>query len=285
MGKWGKWYNKIFIGNPDKKDFTVRDLPKTRVDQYFDVVKLRFSGMVLGNVLYMLFALPLILFSLYYWFSVASLAQDEAIQQVFTGQENLLLSYLLICVPLYAITGPAKAGLYYCLRNWVWNERATIREHFWKEFRRSFWKALLLNLFSAMLLFAGVRWVATLMMNAEAHGWMRYAAIVIGIAMAAYFMSSIYHFPQLVTYQLTFRQILKNSFIYLVVQFPRTLLAVLIYILTAVICYFLGQILLVVILFMGMSFVYLGQMVFSNFLFDKYVNAPEDRRKGMAPLE
>ena len=177
MGKWGKWYNKIFIGNPDKKDFTVRDLPKTRVDQYFDVVKLRFSGMVLGNVLYMLFALPLILFSLYYWFSVASLAQDEAIQQVFTGQENLLLSYLLICVPLYAITGPAKAGLYYCLRNWVWNERATIREHFWKEFRRSFWKALLLNLFSAMLLFAGVWWIATLMMNAEAHGWMRYCLL------------------------------------------------------------------------------------------------------------
>ena len=222
MGKWGKWYNKIFIGNPDKKDFTAKDLPKTRVDQYFDVVKLRFSGMVLGNVLYMLFALPLILFSLYYWFSVASLTQDEAIQQVFTGQENLLLSYLLICVPLYAITGPAKAGLYYCLRNWVWNERATIREHFWKEFRRSFWKALLLNLFSAMLLFAGEWWIATLLMNAEAHAWMRYAAIAIGIAMVAYFMSSIYHFPQLVTYQLSFRQILKNSFIYLVVQFPRT---------------------------------------------------------------
>ena len=285
MGKWGKWYNKIFIGNPDKKDFTAKDLPKTRVDQYFDVVKLRFSGMVLGNVLYMLFALPLILFSLYYWFSVASLTQDEAIQQVFTGQENLLLSYLLICVPLYAITGPAKAGLYFCLRNWVWNERATIREHFWKEFRRSFWKALLLNLFSAMLLFAGAWWIATLLMNAEAHAWMRYAAIAIGIAMVAYFMSSIYHFPQLVTYQLSFRQILKNSFIYLVVQFPRTLLAVLIYVLTAVVCYFLGQILLVVILFMGMAFIYLGQMIFSNFLFDKYVNAPEDRRKGMAPLE
>ena len=285
MGKWGKWYNKIFIGNPDKKDFTAKDLPKTRVDQYFDVVKLRFSGMVLGNVLYMLFALPLILFSLYYWFSVASLTQDEAIQQVFTGQENLLLSYLLICVPLYAITGPAKAGLYYCLRNWVWNERATIREHFWKEFRRSFWKALLLNLFSAMLLFAGAWWIATLLMNAEAHAWMRYAAIAIGIAMVAYFMSSIYHFPQLVTYQLSFRQILKNSFIYLVVQFPRTLLAVLIYVLTAVVCYFLGQILLVVILFMGMAFIYLGQMIFSNFLFDKYVNAPEDRRKGMATLE
>lgn len=285
MGKWGKWYNKIFIGNPDKKDFTARDLPKTRVDQYFDVVKLRFSGMVLGNVLYMLFALPLILFSLYYWFSVSSLTQDEVIQQVFTGQENILLSYLLICVPLYTITGPAKAGLYYCLRNWVWNERATIREHFWKEFRRSFWKALLLNLFSAMLLFAGVWWIATLMMNAEAHGWMRYAAIAIGVAMVAYFMSSIYHFPQLVTYQLTFRQILKNSFIYLVAQFPRTLLAVLVYVLTAVVCYFLGQILLVVILFMGMAFIYLGQMIFSNFLFDKYVNAPEDRRKGMAPLE
>lgn len=285
MGKWGNWYNKVFMGNPDKKDFTNRDLPKTRVDQYFDVVKLRFSGMVLGNVLYMLFGLPLILFSLYYWFSIATLIEKDMLTAALTADENLLISYLVICVPLYTITGPAKAGLYYCLRNWVWNERATIREHFWKEFKRSFWKALLLNFFSIMVLFAGVWWIATLMMNVETYAWMRYVAIAIGIAMVAYFMSSIYHFPQLVTYQLTFRQILKNSFVYLVVQFPRTLLAVLIYAAVAAVCYFLGQVLFVIVLFMGMAFVYLGQMVYSNFLFDKYVNAPENRRRGMAPLE
>ncbi len=285
MGKFQNWYNKIFMGNPDKKDFTAKDLPKTRVDQYFDVVKLRFSGMVLGNVLYMLFALPLIIFSLYYWFAVAELNQEEAIQQVLIGENSTLLSYLLICVPLYTIIGPAKAGLYYCLRNWVWNERAVIREHFWKEFKRSFWKALFLNLVNGMMLFAGVWWITTFMMNVESHAWMRFAAIAVGIVLVIYFMSSIYHFPQLVTYQLTIRQILKNSFIYLVVQFPRTLAAVLIYVAAAVIFYFLGQILLVVFLFMGMSFIYLGQMIFSNYLFDKYVNPPEERRKGMAPLE
>ena len=38
----GKWYNKIFVGNPDKEDFTSKDLPDDRIEQFFDVIKLRF---------------------------------------------------------------------------------------------------------------------------------------------------------------------------------------------------------------------------------------------------
>ena len=31
-----------------------------------------------------------------------------------------LNSFLMICVPLYTIAGPARAGMYYVLRNWSW---------------------------------------------------------------------------------------------------------------------------------------------------------------------
>lgn len=275
----GKWYNKFFVGNPNKDDFSAKDLPKTRVEQYFDVVKLRFSSMVTGNLMYMIFALPLIIFTLYFWFAVA---QTEDISK-FTTSDSLRF-YLLLFIPLYTITGPGKAGLYYCLRNWCWNERATVKEHFWKEFKRSLGKGLFFNFFNATLLYAVVFWIETMMLNAERYPAFKYAAILVAVLAVIYFMSSIYQFPQLVTYNLTIRQIMKNSLIYLIVQFPRTLLAVIIYIAVAALTYYLVQVLLVVMLFMGLSFIFLGQFILSDFIFDKYVNAPEKRRKGMAPI-
>ncbi len=278
----GKWYNKIFVGNPNKPDFTAKDLPNTRVEQFFDVVKLHFSDMIVGNLVYALFSLPLLLWTLYYWFAMAQ-TDPEALQNALSGGDSWLWFYLIVAIPLYAIMGPAKAGLHYCIRNWVWNQRATVRDHFWKEFKRSFWKALFLNLFNGMFLFAGLWWVLSL--NVETYPALRILAVFIGILMVTYFISSIYHFPQLVTYDLKITQIFKNSFIYTVAQLPRTLLAIIIYVALAAVCAALYQVLLVVAMSMGMSFVFLGQTVYSNFLFDKYVNAPEDRRRGMAPLD
>ncbi len=279
----GKWYDKIFIGNPNKEDFTAKDLPKNRREQFWDVVKLHFLDMVKGNIIYAAFAIPLMIWALFYWYSITVLKEQEAMEILRQG--DTVLSFLIFCVPLYTIMGPAKAGLHYCLRNWAWNERATVGEHFWKEFKRSFWKSLCLNLINAMVLFAGVWWTSMLSLAGDEHPALRIVAVVVMVLVIAYFMSSIYHFPQLVTYNLSIVQILKNSFIYLVAQFPRTLLAVIIYAALAVICYVLRQALLVVALTLGMSFVFLGQTVYSNYLFDKYVNAPSEQRKGMAPLE
>lgn len=274
----GKWYNKWVIGNPNKEDFTSKDLPSDRIEQFFDVVKLRFLDMVKGNLIYALFSLPLMIFTLYFFFAISQ-TEADGLTAILSG--DLIPSYLIFCIPLYAIMGPAKAGLHYCLRNWVWNERATIGEHFWKEFKRSFWKALFLNLVSGMALFATVFWATWFLQNENL--FMRICAYAIVVAYIIYLMSTIYHFPQLVTYNLTLKQIYKNSFIYTVAQFPRTLLAVLIYGVLAVLCVVLWQVVSVVAMSMGMSFVFLGQTVYSNFLFDKYVNEPDKRRRGMSP--
>jgi len=285
MSKFGKWYNKIFIGNPDKPDFTRKDLPKTRVDQFFDVVKLHFIDLVVGNLVYTLFLAPLLLWTLYFWFAVTNQAAEETVTLFSESGVEYVMSYLLICVPLYAITGPAKAGLHYCIRNWVWNERAKVGEHFWKEFKRSFWKALAINLINGMLLYAGVWWIELCMLNTESTPALRYVAILLGILLVSYFISSIYHFPQLVTYDLKLKQIFKNSFIYAVAQVPRTFVAVIVYAALAALTVYLYQLLSVIALTVGFAFVFLAQTVLSQFLFDKYVNKPEDRRRGMAPLE
>lgn len=275
----GKWYDKIFIGNPNKEDFTAKDLPRTRTDQFFDVIKLRFGGLVTANLLVALFMIPLIVWSLYMSFMI--MMKD-------TVSENLTLvqildSYLLINVPLYALMGPAMAGMYYCIRNWIWNRRATIGEHFWKEFKRSWKQAVFLNLFNAALCYAGLFWVRFLHLNAGDIA--PYISVPIVCILALYYISSIYQYPQLVTYNLTVKQIIKNSVIYMFIQFPRTLLAVLIYAALAALCFLLSQLLLAVAMSIGLSFVCVGNMILSDFLFDKYVNEPENRRKGMAPLK
>ncbi len=279
----GKWYDKIFVGNPNKEDYTAKDLPKTRMEQYFDVIKLRFGGMVTSNVLLALFSIPLILWIMYVWFFLTEGKQEDVLASVMAPDFWMLI--LLINIPLYALMGPAQAGLYYCLRNWIWNERAAVGEHFWKEFKRSWKRAVGLNLFNATLFYAGFWWLTLCYINMETHPILKVVSITLIVVMILYYMSTIYQFPQLVTYDLKVTQIIKNSCIYLIVQFPRTLIAFVAYVLLMAACIWLGQILLAVAMSLGISFVALGNMILSDWMFDKYVNPPEKRRKGMAPLD
>ena len=278
----GKWYNKIFVGNPNKEDFSSKDLPKTRLDQFLDVVKLRFGGIVTVNLLFVLFAIPLILWLMYFWFMFTYVPNPET-GETYAVDPGIWMMILLGNVIFYTIMGPAQAGMYYCLRNWIWNERATAGEHFWKEFKRSWKRSMALNFFNSALLYAGYWWLLLCSNYMDKYPMLKFASITIIVVLIIYYMSTIYQYPQLVTYDLKVKQIIKNSFIYMIVQFPRTLLAVVCYGALLVVTVLLGQILLAVALGLGIAFVCLANMILSDFLFDKYVNAPEKRRKGMAP--
>ena len=279
----GKWYNKIFIGNPDKEDFTAKDLPNTRMDQFFDVIKLRFGGLITANLIVAIFMIPLLLWAMFIWFNFTMTDTEGAMKLI--KEDGILTLFLLVNIPLYTLMGPAQAGLYYCIRNWIWNRRATVGEHFWMEFKRSWKQSLFLNFFNATLFFAGYWWFMLCYVNIEAYPILQYVSIGLVVVLLLYYMSTIYQFPQLVCYNLKVTQILKNSIIYMIVQFPRTLAACLIYALLMIACVMLNQVLLAVAMSLGLSFACLANMILSDFLFDKYVNAPEDRRKGMAPKE
>lgn len=84
----GKLFDRLINGKPDKKDFTTADLPKNRVDLFIDVVKVRFTGLITVNLLYVVFLLPLIIFTLFSYFAIV---QKTAMDGSIDG--NLLLSY------------------------------------------------------------------------------------------------------------------------------------------------------------------------------------------------
>lgn len=285
------WFDKWMMGNPNKPDFTVEDLPQTRMELFFDVIKIRFLKLISVNLLYMLFLLPLILAGLFTGFSVYSQVEAEKLDNIQAIAELLLKTVdvmLLIGIPLYMLAAPAKAGMHYVIRNWAWGEDATIRHEFWKEFKRSWKQAVTLHFITGLGIYAVFWWIRLLItpQNIENFPWMPYAAALIGFLLVLYLLSSMHHFPQLVTYNLTVRQIIKNSFIYMILQLPRTFVALVGYVAIFALCAWLPAIFVVLLLTMGIAFITLAKTIFSGFIFDKYVNKdPEKMRRGMAPLK
>jgi len=285
----GKWYDKWMLGNPNKPDFTLKDLPKTRFDLFIDAVKMHFLGMISLNLIYMLFLLPLILFSLMMVFVVINEIATLNTDSISTYLDTILKYldfYVLIAVPLYTIAGPAKAGMHYVIRNWSWGEQANIRNEFWKEFKRSWKTAMLLNFITGLVIYATVFWVRLLLTpeNVKLHPIFPYIGVFIAFMALIYLIASMFSFPQLVTYTLKTRQIIKNSFLFFIAQLPKVTLAALCFLSVLALCYLFKGISVVIFLTMGVSFIVLAKTIFCGYVFDKYLNTDDQlKRKGMAP--
>lgn len=66
----GKFFDRMVNGDPNKKNFTRRDLPKNRLELFADVVKTRLLGLMTVNLLYVMFLVPIIIIFLWTYFGV-----------------------------------------------------------------------------------------------------------------------------------------------------------------------------------------------------------------------
>lgn len=281
----GKFFDRMINGDPKKKDFTAADLPKNRLDLFFDVVKMRFMGLISVNLLYVLFLLPLILFTLFSYFAVV---QKTAIDGQIDPEmiKSYFNTYLLVFIPLYTIAGPAKAGIHYVLRNWSWGEQAYPVKDFFKEFKRSWKKGAAVNLLVGVLIYAVWFWFYNFVENDESN--LRFVFIIgIGLIALLYFLMSIYIYPIMVTYDLPLSKVLKNSSVFGLMLAPRNILVLLCMAAVIIIAAVIFQVSTVIILVMGFSLFFLAKMIFCGSVFDKFRknltgdDVPE--RRGMAP--
>ena len=283
----GKLFDRLINGKPDKKDFTPADLPKNRLDLFVDVVKMRFTGLITVNLLYVVFLLPLIIFSLFSYFAIV---QEVSLNNGIDAQllKSAFNTYLLMFIPLYAIAGPAKAGVHYVIRNWSWGEQASPVRDFFKEFKRSWKKGLMVNLLVGVLIYAIWFWFHNFVEN-QTSG-LRYVFIT-GISLIAflYFLMSIYIYPIMVTYDLPLTKILKNSAIFGLMLVPRNILVLLCMAVVIIVMALIYQISSVIILVMGFSLFFLAKTIYCGSVFDRFrKNLTDDdvaQRRGMAPQQ
>lgn len=298
---FGKMMNHYFYGKSGKGDYTQEDLPSTRSQLFWETLRTRFSGLMRLNLLYMLAWLPAMLVIAYtvmaLYSTVVGLADlqtqvdagtlaaaDLASQQAtYTDMlKGLALQGLLLLVPCLALTGPFTAGLSYVTRNWARDEHAFI----WSDFKdavKGNWKqALATSAITGFLpLVAYVCWMFYGQLAQDNPLFIIPQVLTLLLAVL-WLMGLLYIYPMMVTYQLNYRNLLRNTFLLTLGRLPGTalikllscvplLIAALVSYLTP---YFQWAVLLSILYYalLGFSLSRFVAASYSNAVFDKYIN-------------
>ena len=285
---FGKMMNSYYYGKSGKGDYRKEDLPKNRWQLFWEMLRVRFAGLMRLNLMYVVAWLPVILVTMYYTFALFSgQAQvngaGEAVEMTreelmnFVSGTTLLWLYMLI--PAITITGPFTAGVSYVTRNWARDEHAFV----WSDFKdavKANWKQALLISFLTSLMPAllYICWTFYSQMAAQSPFFVvpQVLAVMLGVV---WFLAVIYMYPLMVTYKLKFKDLIRNALLLSIGRLPQSvglrLLSAVPVLIGGVVLLFTNQIqwgLLGVLLY----YVLIGFSL-SRFIYASYTNAVFDR--------
>ncbi len=238
---FGKMMNSFYYGKSGKGDYRKEDLPQNRWQLFWEMLKIRFSGLCRLNLTYAVAWLPAIfvIFSgVFRWYNVmlalgeaqaaldaATLtAADYAAQAAYLTDavKSLALQTLLLLVPAIAITGPFTAGVAYVTRNWARDEHAFV----WADFRdaaKENWKqGLAVSVItSVMPLVLYVCWM--FYGDMAASNMLFVVPQILSVTLALLWLCALlYLYPLMVTYRLQFMSLLRNGFLLTLGRLPMT---------------------------------------------------------------
>lgn len=178
----------------------------------------------------------------------------------------LNMIYVLFCIPVVTI-GPATAGMTKILRNYAREEHAFVWGDFIETFKKNFKQAFLYSVVDLLV-------TAFLVLDLLSVQNVPNRVIVV-LSMAAILLSftiwtfmRYYIYPMMITFRLTFRQLLKNAFIFCWAGFIRnlflTVFLALSAVLTAYVVYITQNVILLILIALTLWFAFTGFL--TNFM-------------------
>lgn len=290
--------NSYYYGKSGKGDYTPDDLPKNRWQLFMEMLRTRMSGLCRMNLMYFVAWLPAMI-AISLWvvsFGVAlnnSFPVDEAgniieevaangVQSFWQTLNDMNFMTLLILIPCIAITGPFTAGLSYVTRNWARDEHAFPWADYKDAIKANWKQGLLVSTITGCVPFlVYICWRFYGDMAVENAVWVipQMLILMLGILWS---LAVTYMYPMMVTYQMNFRTIIRNSFILAVGRLPGsvgirllhcvpTVLFTVIFLLTLQPWVLL--LLFAYYLVFGFAFSRFITASFTNAVFDKYINS------------
>ena len=177
---------------------------------------------------------------------------DSPLMQGLSKVADLMLLNLLTilcCIPVITI-GPALTALNYMTLKMVRNEDCYISRGFFKSFKENFHQGVMIGI---LILIAAVVLVYDRFIIANSQ--VQYAGLIqimIGVASIFVICTSLYVFPLLAKFRNTVRATLKNALLISIMQFPKTLVMFVLYLIPMLIFVYFFQ-LIPFVLFFGLS--------------------------------
>lgn len=290
--------NSYYYGKSGKGDYTPDDLPKNRWQLFMEMLRTRMSGLCRMNLMYFVAWLPAMI-AISLWvvsFGVAlnnSFPVDEAgniieevaangVQSFWQTLNDMNFMTLLILIPCIAITGPFTAGLSYVTRNWARDEHAFPWADYKDAIKANWKQGLLVSTITGcvpFLVYICWRFYGDMAVGNAVWVIPQMLILMLGILWA---LAVTYMYPMMVTYQMNFRTIIRNSFILAVGRLPGsvgirllhcvpTVLFTVIFLLTLQPWVLL--LLFAYYLIFGFAFSRFITASFTNAVFDKYINS------------
>lgn len=290
--------NSYYYGKSGKGDYTPDDLPKNRWQLFMEMLRTRMSGLCRMNLMYFVAWLPAMI-AIALWvvsFGVAlnnSFPVDEAgniieevaangVQSFWQTMNDMNFMTLLILIPCIAITGPFTAGLSYVTRNWARDEHAFPWADYKDAIKANWKQGLLVSTITGcvpFLVYICWRFYGDMAVGNAVWVIPQMLILMLGILWA---LAVTYMYPMMVTYQMNFRTIIRNSFILAVGRLPGsvgirllhcvpTVLFTVIFLLT--IQPWVLLLLFAYYLVFGFAFSRFITASFTNAVFDKYINS------------
>lgn len=290
--------NSYYYGKSGKGDYTPDDLPKNRWQLFLEMLRTRMSGLCRMNLMYFVAWLPAMI-AISLWvvsFGVAlnnSFPVDEAgniieevaangVQSFWQTMNDMNFMTLLILIPCIAITGPFTAGLSYVTRNWARDEHAFPWADYKDAIKANWKQGLLVSTITGcvpFLVYICWRFYGDMAVGNAVWVIPQMLILMLGILWA---LAVTYMYPMMVTYQMNFRTIIRNSFILAVGRLPGsvgirllhcvpTVLFTVIFLLT--LQPWVLMLLFAYYLIFGFAFSRFITASFTNAVFDKYINS------------
>lgn len=285
---FGKMMNNYYYGKSGKGDYNKDDLPQNRWQLFWEMLRIRFSGLIRLNLLYMLVWIPsilVILFSFLNWYSLMGLFIEQTVTgaEFSLAQSSIISQCLLLLIPCIAITGPFTAGVSYVTRNWARDEHAFIWSDFKDAVKENWKQSLGISIITGFVPFiVFICWQFYGQMAGQ-YGMFfivpQVLTLVIGIVWA---LGLVFFYPLIVSYKLKFTGIIRNGLLLAVGRLPQTIgvrLATLVpAIIGIVLLLFTSQVQWVVLGFLiyyiliGYSLKRFVDASFTNSVFDRFIN-------------
>ena len=211
---FGKMMNSYYYGKSGKGDYRKEDLPKNRWQLFWEMLRIRFAGLIRLNLMYAVTWLPVIFVSLFSFMALYSGA---------TQVENVVFAWLVILIPCILITGPFTAGISYVTRNWARDEHAFIWSDFKDAVKENWKQALGISAITSVMPFIlYVCWTFYGQMSAQSYFFI-VPQMLATVMSLVWFMSLIYMYPLMVSYKLKFKDLLRNGILLAIGRLPQSL--------------------------------------------------------------
>ena len=309
---FGKLMNSYYYGKSGKGDYRKEDLPRTRWQLFWEMLRVRFAGLIRLNLLYMLVWMPTMIVLLVGVMSVMSsmpgeepvIADPAAVveegvlppAEEAVGEEadavevveltwdewravsqSVLLMTLLLLIPCITITGPFTAGLSYVTRNWARDEHAFAWSDFIDAVKANWKPSLAVSFITSvmpLIMYICGTYYGELAETNAIMAIPQALSIMLGVLWS---LAVTYAYPMIVSYDMRLRDVLRNSFLLAIGRLPMSVGVRLLHCIPVAIALLVGMINMIWAMLGLMAYYMLLGFGMSRFVTASYTNAAFDR--------